>query len=58
MQPHVRAAIDAIRAKPSLYERHAADPVVLAVLQVQGRGVGCGGAVVWGQQRVSAGVLV
>ncbi|PSC70051.1 DNA-(apurinic or apyrimidinic site) lyase 2 [Micractinium conductrix] len=32
-QPHVRAAIDAIRADTSLYERHAADPVVLGVLQ-------------------------
>lgn len=32
-QPHVRAAIDAIRADTSKYERYTADLVILAVLQ-------------------------
>lgn len=33
LQPHVRQAIDAIRADTSKYERYAADPQILAVLQ-------------------------
>lgn len=35
LQPHVRAAIEAIRADTSQYERYAADPQILAVLQVR-----------------------
>lgn len=33
LQPRVREAIDAIRADTSKYERYAADPQILAVLQ-------------------------
>jgi len=35
MQPRVREAIDAIRADTSKYEHYAADPQILAVLQVR-----------------------
>lgn len=33
LQPRVREAIDAIRADTSKYERYAADPQILTVLQ-------------------------
>ena len=34
-QPRVREAIDAIRADTGKYEHYAADPQILAVLQVR-----------------------
>lgn len=35
LQPRVREAIDAIRADTGKYEHYAADPQILAVLQVR-----------------------
>ena len=55
LQAHVRQAIDAIRGDTSRYEQYAADPRVLAVLQVHGTARACAAAATAAVARAEGG---